>query len=97
LDATQKALLTVATQQENTGMAWDLEKTAIRSWGGRPILIEPAVGTVRFAWSGRPIAEVLNAQGEVQSRLRVRRAGRGWWRIRLDAGIQSPWIQIRNP
>lgn len=97
LAQTQTALLTLATQQENTGMAWALDKTAIRSWGGRPIQIEPAQGHVRFAWSGRPIVEVLNAQGEAESRLRVRRAGRGWWRIRIDSDLQSPWIRIRTP
>jgi hypothetical protein len=97
LTETQTALITIGTQQENTGMAWDLQHTVIRAWGGRPILIQPPSGTLRFAWTGRPKAEVLDDMGKATAQLRVKRAGRGWWSIQLDETVKSPWIRIRTP
>jgi hypothetical protein len=97
LTEAQTALITIGTQQENTGMAWDLQHTVIRSWGGRPILIQPLSGTIRFAWKGRPIVEVLDDMAQPKSKLKVKRSGRGWWSIQLDETVKSPWITIRSP
>jgi hypothetical protein len=91
------ALLTIATRQENTGMAWDLNQNVIRSWGTAPVRIEPAMGSIRFAWSGRPIVEVLGQDGEPIRRIKAHRSGHGWWSIRLDEKLKSPWIRIRRP
>jgi len=96
LEESTLLLLTIATQQENTGMAWDLDQSVIRAWGGAPILIEPAQGQVRFAWKGRPHVEVLDEKGQVLSVLKAKRSGRGWWAIQVDEQVQSPWLRIRS-
>jgi|GEM_PF-2261403 len=92
----QSALLTIATTQENTGMAWELEHSVVRAWGGAPILIQPAEGSIILSWKGRPKVEVLNESGETIERLRVRRKGRHRWEIPIDQSLQSPWIFIQS-
>lgn len=94
LDRSARAMLTVATRQENTGMRYGAQGTELVQWGGPPILVEPARGTIGFAWPTRPVVVPLDVHGAEASPLPVARV-RGLWTIRLD-DVRSPWFIVRN-
>ena len=97
LGESTSALLTIATRQENTGMAWDLAYSVVRAWGVAPILIAPARGRISFRWPERPLVTVLGSDGEAIGTLPVKRERGGWWRLEIDASVRSPWLQITSP
>lgn len=94
LDTATRALLTVSTRQENTGMRFGAQGTELAQWGGPPILVEPARGTVGFAWPVRPAVYPLDAHGAELLPLVVTRE-RGLWMVKLDE-VRSPWFTIRD-
>ena len=96
LGDSRSALLTLATRQENTGMAWDLAKSVIRAWGVAPILIAPLEGRLEFRWPDRPEVWCLGPSGERLQQLSVKRLRRGWWRIQLDGTEATPWLHIKS-
>ena len=96
LGSSHAALLTLATQQENTGMAWDLAKTVIRAWGVAPIRIAPLRGQLEFQWPQRPHVYALDQEGQVLREITVKRRRGGWWRIQLDGNEATPWLQITS-
>ncbi len=90
----QSALLTVATRQENTGQRFGAQGTELVQWGGPPILVEPARGTIVFSWPGRPEVHPLDPHGVEMPAVEVRKVRAGW-SIELDA-VQSPWLSVRT-
>lgn len=96
LASAQRALLTIGTRQENTGMAWERGGTRIAAMGTAPVLVEPLVGEVSFAWTGRPVVQTLGPDGSTTGTLPVQRTGRGWWRITLDASVRTPLLLVES-
>lgn len=95
LTESRKAVLTVATRQENTGMAWEDHTRRVRAWGVAPTLMEPARGAVRLAWTGTPRVRVLGPDGVPGAEIPVRADGKGWWRIELDT-VAAPWFLVET-
>lgn len=92
----RKALLTVGTRQENTGMAFGEGGSLIRSWGVAPSLVEPARGTVRFRWTGKPVVRTLGPDGKPMGTLPVKSVGGGWWAVTFDATVRTPWLLVET-
>jgi len=91
----QSALLTVATRQENSGQRFGAQGTELVQWGGPPVLVEPARGSVVFSWPGRPEVHPLDQYGVEMPAIAVRKVRQGW-SIELDS-VKSPWLHVRTP
>lgn len=89
-----RAVLTVATRQENSGMEWGWNGRYLRTPGTAPILVEPARGTIRFAWPRKPLVRALAQDGTPAATLPVSAAGKGWWSVTLDASTRSPLFLV---
>lgn len=95
LATSHRALLAVSTEQGNTGMALGSSGRDLAVPGVAPVLLRPARGALRFAFPVPPVVETLDGAGRVSGTVPVRRDGRGWWRIELDA-VATPLLLVRD-
>lgn len=98
LGQSHHALLSVGTRQENTGQTFGAQGTELVQWGGPPILVEPARGTVWFIWPTRPEVRPLGVRGEQLAAIPVRAArggeeNRRGWVVDLTS-VRSPWLVV---
>lgn len=94
LSSSKLAMLTLATNGENTDMLWGSYGSLIRAPGVAPTLLAPARGSLSFRWSGTPIVEILGPTGAVLGTVPVK-GKKGWWTLQTDT-IRSPWLQIHS-
>jgi hypothetical protein len=95
LAQSRRALLTVGTREESTGMAWQDHGRQVRAWGVGPQLVAPARGIVRFAWTGTPRVRALQPDGSPGPELPATADGKGWWKLDLTAA-KSPWFLVET-
>ncbi len=95
LEQSRLATLTLLAYAENTGQSWTAYKHSLRSPGTAPILLSPLRGTVRFAWTGTPIVEVLGAEGQPTGTLVPVKGSKGWWTLDTST-LTTPWLLIRS-
>ncbi len=95
-----QALLTIGTRQELTDMVYSARDTLVASLGTGPVLVQPAVGWVRFPWPRKPVVTVLGEDGTAVPSVAASVAARavpgrkGWWEIETT-GVKSPWMSVR--
>jgi hypothetical protein len=77
-------------------MVYSARDTIVASLGAGPVLVQPAVGVVRFAWPRKPVVTVLGEDGAAMGSVTPRAvAGRkGWWEIETT-GVKSPWMAVQ--
>lgn len=96
LAESHRALLTVGTEQAHDGLVLAWGCTLMRSIGALPARIAPLRGEVRVRWPTRPRATRLLPDGTPGEPIRVRSAGKGWWTVRFDASVQTPWVLLED-
>jgi hypothetical protein len=97
LATSRLATLNVATTSENTGMRWTSYGTVVWAPGMAPVLLAPARGTIRFAWTGTPVVDALGPDGQPGARLSVQPVPgkKGWWSLDTSA-LASPWMRVQT-
>lgn len=92
----KKALLTVATRVQNSGMLWSADQRYLRDWGTGPGRVDPFVGTIDIKADSRPKVRRMGVDGTPGEELAVKPAGDGWWRLTLDATVACPWFFVER-
>lgn len=96
LGESRRALLTVATTQENEGQRYANGGADLYAIGIAPARVAPVHGVVTFAWPAQPTVVALDGAGAEGAALPVAKAGKGWWSVDLS-GAASPWFLVRDP
>lgn len=97
-----RALLVLAGEALNTGMAWtDAGKTSVgREWGRAPSLVEVVEATLRLprrAGAGLPKGFALDERGQRGGPVEVVEAGPGAAELRLGRASRTIWYEIELP
>lgn len=87
-------LLTVAGRTDREGSLWSHGVPGMLLLGSGPAQIERLKGTVDVHYAKRPTVEALGPTGAPLGEVKLRRLGKGWWRI--DADQKTPWFGIRE-
>lgn len=96
LGQSRRALLAVSTRQENSGTVYANQGSQLVGSGYAPVLVEPAVGIIRFRWPEAPQVRVLGPDGIPGRALKVRRSGKGWWEVEMS-DVKAPWFVVETP
>lgn len=92
LEASRRALLTVAGRMEHTGMRTDPGETTALTWDAGDMMLHVPRGTVRFRWSGKPTVVPLGPDGKAGAPLGVEKRDGGWWEF--TPGGETMWWQV---
>jgi hypothetical protein len=96
LDATRRALLTVAGRTDRDGTLRSNGGPGLLVLGKGPARAEALTGYVDVRWGRRPVVHALDERGESGAIIPVIPLSDGWWRITLD-GLTSPWSEWVDP
>lgn len=93
----QRMILALATRAENSGMAWNPDRTSVgKEWGDAPVIAQGVPASILLPGDAQPTVTALDPKGDRAGNVPVKRAT-GGWSIQVGPSHRTLWYAVERP